>query len=213
MREKQNNDRMSPPRAMTLQGGGGHARPAAADPAPHAPPDTPMPYIIQKITLIRLCLQYLRIWSGDSVTRARANSFFSKRPLVKLKDVSYLVSFRTRTLCCDVNSLLVKTIVQLFCVAKCVCRGMEGRKVRVLLLLWLSGCGCSEGLREEALHIGGIFPMEGEGGWQGGQACMPAAELALFDVNNRTDLLSGFKLMLHSNDSKVRYLKPILIFF
>lgn len=203
MREKPNNDSMSPPRAMTLQGAGGHAGPAAAGSALHAPPDTSMPYIIQKFTLIRLCLQYLGIWNADSFPRARANSYFSKRPLVKLKAMSYLVSFRTRTLCCDINSLLVKTIVQLFVVAKCVCRGMGGRKSRVLLLLWLSGCGCSEGLREEALHIGGIFPMEGEGGWQGGQACMPAAELALFDVNNRTDLLSGFKLMLHSNDSKV----------
>lgn len=23
------------------------------------------------------------------------------------------------------------------------------------------------------LHIGGIFPIAGKGGWQGGQACMP----------------------------------------
>ena len=53
------------------------------------------------------------------------------------------------------------------------------------------------------LHIGGIFPIAGKGGWQGGQACMPAANLALIDVNNEANLLPGFKLILHSNDSEV----------
>ncbi|KAL3277320.1 hypothetical protein HHI36_012671 [Cryptolaemus montrouzieri] len=53
------------------------------------------------------------------------------------------------------------------------------------------------------LHIGGIFPIAGEGGWQGGQACMPAANLALEDVNARKDLLPGYILKLHSNDSEV----------
>ncbi|GJQ69419.1 GPRGBB1 [Trypoxylus dichotomus] len=52
------------------------------------------------------------------------------------------------------------------------------------------------------LHIGGIFPIRGQGGWQGGQACMPAAELALEDVNKRKDLLPGYILKLHSNDSE-----------
>uniref|UniRef100_A0A1B0CTX3 G-protein coupled receptors family 3 profile domain-containing protein n=2 Tax=Lutzomyia longipalpis TaxID=7200 RepID=A0A1B0CTX3_LUTLO len=52
------------------------------------------------------------------------------------------------------------------------------------------------------LHIGGIFSDSRKGGWQGGQACMPAAKLALDDVNNQTDLLPGFKLTLHSNDSE-----------
>ena len=35
------------------------------------------------------------------------------------------------------------------------------------------------------------------------QACAPAASLALEDVNNRTDLLTGFTLKLHWNDSEV----------
>uniref|UniRef100_A0A182J9B7 G-protein coupled receptors family 3 profile domain-containing protein n=1 Tax=Anopheles atroparvus TaxID=41427 RepID=A0A182J9B7_ANOAO len=52
------------------------------------------------------------------------------------------------------------------------------------------------------LHIGGIFPIAGKGGWQGGQACMPAAKLALQDVNENPDLLPGFNLTLHSNDSE-----------
>lgn len=45
--------------------------------------------------------------------------------------------------------------------------------------------------------------MQGKGGWQGGQACQPAAELALEDVNSKSDLLPGFKLTLYSNDSEV----------
>lgn len=38
---------------------------------------------------------------------------------------------------------------------------------------------------------------------QGGLACLPAAELALEDVNSISDLLPGFKLTLYSNDSEV----------
>lgn len=55
---------------------------------------------------------------------------------------------------------------------------------------------------DNVLHIGGIFPIGGKGGWQGGQACKPAASLALEDVNNRKDLLTGFTLKLHWNDSE-----------
>ncbi|XP_049954039.1 gamma-aminobutyric acid type B receptor subunit 1 isoform X1 [Schistocerca serialis cubense] len=55
---------------------------------------------------------------------------------------------------------------------------------------------------DNVLHIGGIFPIGGKGGWQGGQACEPAANLALEDVNARPDLLPGFTLKLHWNDSE-----------
>ncbi|XP_018574661.1 gamma-aminobutyric acid type B receptor subunit 1-like, partial [Anoplophora glabripennis] len=71
------------------------------------------------------------------------------------------------------------------------------------IILFL-GCICvsvSDG-DGNVLHIGGIFPIAGEGGWQGGQACMPAANLALEDVNARRDLLPGYVLKLHSNDSE-----------
>lgn len=227
MRDKASNDSMSPRRAMTLQSGRGRAPAAAAAPAAgRVRPlafDTfsAVPHFIQNFTLIRLCLQYLRVishlyHSADTrVPRVRANFNFSKRPLVKLKAaVNNVFSFRTRTLC-GVKSVLVKAIVQLFVVAKCVvckvgrwCRGAGGargaRCGQLALVLWLGALGGpSEGRRDNDLHIGGIFPMEGEGGWQGGQACKPAAELALADVNARSDLLSGFKLLLHSNDSKV----------
>lgn len=63
----------------------------------------------------------------------------------------------------------------------------------------------------DELHIGGIFPINGKGGWQGGQACQPAAELALEDVNSKSDLLPGFKLTLYSNDSEVSQFFPKFI--
>lgn len=56
---------------------------------------------------------------------------------------------------------------------------------------------------DNVLHIGGIFPIGGKGGWQGGQACEPAVRLALEDVNKQS-MLSGYKLKLHWNDSEVR---------
>ncbi|CAH0385419.1 unnamed protein product [Bemisia tabaci] len=55
---------------------------------------------------------------------------------------------------------------------------------------------------DNVLHIGGIFPINGKGGWQGGQACEPAASLALEDVNKRNDILAGYTLQLHWNDSE-----------
>ncbi|XP_058799199.1 gamma-aminobutyric acid type B receptor subunit 1 isoform X1 [Phymastichus coffea] len=65
-----------------------------------------------------------------------------------------------------------------------------------------SAAAAAAAREDNVLHIGGIFPIAGEGGWQGGQACMPAAKLALEDVNKRNNLLPGFTLKLHSNDSE-----------
>lgn len=226
-----NNDRMLVPRAMTPAASGGRAcgpapapppspPPKARAPPPPAPRTCPpaqaraRPAFIKNFTLIRLCLHFLRVISylrlnANAISLVRVNFNFSKRPLVKLKTVVYISSLRTRTLCYHVKSLLVKAIVQLFVVAKCRLRrssapGAGRARARALAVAWLcASAGLGEGRRDNDLHIGGIFPMEGEGGWQGGQACMPAAELALADVNARSDLLSGFKLRLHSNDSKV----------
>jgi hypothetical protein len=39
------------------------------------------------------------------------------------------------------------------------------------------------------------------------QACEPAARLALIDVNSKEDLLPGYHLNLHWNDSGVRFHK------
>ena len=56
------------------------------------------------------------------------------------------------------------------------------------------------------LHIGALFPMTSShsSGWLGGVGCKPAINMALKDVNNAGNLLSGYHLVLHSNDSKVR---------
>ena len=90
----------------------------------------------------------------------------------------------------------------------CVKRRLNSNKsmsIHWIALIWLAVVPWQQyavhGLDE--LHIGGIFPIGGKGGWQGGQACQPAAELALEDVNSKSDLLPGFKLTLYSNDSEV----------
>uniref|UniRef100_A0A672Z337 Gamma-aminobutyric acid (GABA) B receptor, 1b n=1 Tax=Sphaeramia orbicularis TaxID=375764 RepID=A0A672Z337_9TELE len=49
------------------------------------------------------------------------------------------------------------------------------------------------------LYIGALFPMSG--GWPGGQACLPAAQMALDLVNNRTDILPDYELELIYYDS------------
>lgn len=53
------------------------------------------------------------------------------------------------------------------------------------------------------LHIGGLFPISGTGGWLGGQGCLPAVKMALEDVNKAKNLLPGYELVLHQNDSQV----------
>lgn len=52
----------------------------------------------------------------------------------------------------------------------------------------------------QTLYIGALFPMSG--GWPGGQACLPAAEMALRDVNNRSDILRDYELQLIHHDSQ-----------
>lgn len=61
-------------------------------------------------------------------------------------------------------------------------------------------CGAVSG--KKALHVGALFPMSG--GWPGGQACHPAAQMALEDVNNRRDILPEYELRLIHHDSQVR---------
>lgn len=43
----------------------------------------------------------------------------------------------------------------------------------------------------------------GTGGWAGGQACLPAIQMAIEDVNNNPKVLPGYALRLHQNNSKV----------
>ncbi|KAG9333507.1 hypothetical protein JZ751_011434 [Albula glossodonta] len=56
---------------------------------------------------------------------------------------------------------------------------------------------------KKKLYIGALFPMSG--GWPGGQACRPSAQMALDLVNNRTDILPDYELELIYYDSKLSY--------
>lgn len=66
----------------------------------------------------------------------------------------------------------------------------------LLLLLLLRPCA-----GKKKLYIGALFPMSG--GWPGGQACMPSAQMALDLVNNRSDILPDYELELIHYDSMV----------
>ncbi|KAK2921452.1 gamma-aminobutyric acid type B receptor subunit 1 isoform X1 [Channa argus] len=52
---------------------------------------------------------------------------------------------------------------------------------------------------KKKLYIGALFPMSG--GWPGGQACLPAAQMALDLVNKRVDILPDYELELIHYDS------------
>ena len=42
--------------------------------------------------------------------------------------------------------------------------------------------------KKKQIYLAGTFPISGSEGWQGGQACLPAALLALEDVNRKVVL-------------------------
>lgn len=69
-----------------------------------------------------------------------------------------------------------------------------------LTLTVLLSCSCPA-LGKKKLYIGALFPMSG--GWPGGQACLPAAQMALDLVNKRTDILPDYELELIHYDSMV----------
>uniref|UniRef100_A0A665U9M2 Gamma-aminobutyric acid type B receptor subunit 1 n=1 Tax=Echeneis naucrates TaxID=173247 RepID=A0A665U9M2_ECHNA len=60
-------------------------------------------------------------------------------------------------------------------------------------------CNVLPHTEETKLYIGALFPMSG--GWPGGQACMPSAQMALDLVNNRSDILPDYELELIHFDS------------
>uniref|UniRef100_A0A3Q1IK61 Gamma-aminobutyric acid (GABA) B receptor, 1b n=1 Tax=Anabas testudineus TaxID=64144 RepID=A0A3Q1IK61_ANATE len=60
-------------------------------------------------------------------------------------------------------------------------------------------CELTHPSSKKKLYIGALFPMSG--GWPGGQACLPAAQMALDLVNKRTDILPDYELELIHYDS------------
>uniref|UniRef100_A0A674DLL0 Gamma-aminobutyric acid (GABA) B receptor, 1b n=1 Tax=Salmo trutta TaxID=8032 RepID=A0A674DLL0_SALTR len=89
-----------------------------------------------------------------------------------------------------------------------ICRGSRvivGPNVRKCLpngtwtdLTQRSKC-CELDAHSSTLYIGALFPMSG--GWPGGQACLPSAQMALDLVNKRTDILPEYELELIHYDS------------
>uniref|UniRef100_A0A671VDD6 Gamma-aminobutyric acid type B receptor subunit 1 n=1 Tax=Sparus aurata TaxID=8175 RepID=A0A671VDD6_SPAAU len=63
---------------------------------------------------------------------------------------------------------------------------------------------------KKKLYIGALFPMSG--GWPGGQACLPAAQMALNLVNKRSDILPDYELELIHYDSMVSTFNQLLSF-
>ncbi|XP_077937408.1 gamma-aminobutyric acid type B receptor subunit 1 isoform X2 [Gasterosteus aculeatus] len=78
-----------------------------------------------------------------------------------------------------------------------LCRTVQHYSLTLTLTVLLS-CSCPA-LGKKKLYIGALFPMSG--GWPGGQACLPAARMALDVVNKRTDILPDYELELIYYDS------------
>ncbi|CAE1283921.1 GABBR [Acanthosepion pharaonis] len=65
----------------------------------------------------------------------------------------------------------------------------------------------AQALKHKNITIGAIFPMAGS--WAGGKACYPAVEMALFDINNRLDVLPDYTLQMDYKDSQVSLDKTV----
>nr|XP_040043793.1 gamma-aminobutyric acid type B receptor subunit 1 isoform X3 [Gasterosteus aculeatus aculeatus] len=76
-----------------------------------------------------------------------------------------------------------------------LCRTVQHYSLTLTLTVLLS----CPALGKKKLYIGALFPMSG--GWPGGQACLPAARMALDVVNKRTDILPDYELELIYYDS------------
>lgn len=80
--------------------------------------------------------------------------------------------------------------------------GMAPLLILFLMTLEMRFCIMAKIKAKKQLHIAAVFPMKGTGGWLGGQGCLPAAMMALNDVNEEEDLLPGYELKMHWNDSQ-----------
>lgn len=50
------------------------------------------------------------------------------------------------------------------------------------------------------IFIGGMYPMSGA--WSGGKTLVPVIEYSLAMINERSDILPGYRLVLHWGDTK-----------
>ena len=63
----------------------------------------------------------------------------------------------------------------------------------------------------KTLYIGGLFPITGSSVASAGKSLLSISELAIGMVNNRSDLLPGYRLQLLWNDTKVFIINCILL--
>lgn len=78
---------------------------------------------------------------------------------------------------------------------------MSTQKLWLSCLLFLTVCQTSASLK--TLLIGGLFDIDtSRGGWNSA-GIIPAVQMAFDDINNRTDILKGYRLELVIKDAKV----------
>ena len=63
---------------------------------------------------------------------------------------------------------------------------------------------------EQDIHLAGVIPLSGDV-WNAGQAMVLAADMAIEDINSRGDILRGYNLTLHVEDSRVSPLTAICL--
>ena len=78
----------------------------------------------------------------------------------------------------------------------------------VLLMTFLEtslGFGEDNSNNTKTLYVGAFYPLtKAFSSW--GQGCLPAAELAVRHINQRGDILPGYRLQLINMDTQVRLL-------
>ncbi|ESN97887.1 hypothetical protein HELRODRAFT_101913 [Helobdella robusta] len=70
-----------------------------------------------------------------------------------------------------------------------------------IFIIYFNISNASGGLLKN-LYIGGIFPLNGS--WAGGRGCLPAALMALHAVNERADILPGYRLNMVALNSECK---------
>jgi gamma-aminobutyric acid type B receptor len=64
------------------------------------------------------------------------------------------------------------------------------------------GCAAASSSEKKQIWLAGTFPIGGSEGWQGGQACLPATQLAREDINRNTDILRDYHINLEDRDDE-----------
>jgi len=80
---------------------------------------------------------------------------------------------------------------------------MRGTSVLVMMVMIVTTLAVKRKKTEKKqIYLAGTFPINGSEGWQGGQACLPAAKIALEDVNRNSDILKDYHINLADKDDE-----------